>query len=138
MPARPSTLTRRPRLHLLCTAVGLAVALTACGGTEDADVVASVEKAAAGHSGAWTEDQLRAAAGDDANVVRTTARSDGGVILVEVGRSGGTKKTKTTSSGKKKTTRSGYEVDCLEVTIDGTSVDGREYTEQSSSGRPSC
>ncbi|NHC14584.1 hypothetical protein [Motilibacter deserti] len=129
---------RSPRLRLLATTVMGALALTACGGSADEDVVALVQKAAAGHSGAWTDDQLRAAAGDDANVVRTQPTDGGGVILVELGRSGGTKKTKTTSSGKKKTTRSDYEVDCVEVTIDGTSVGGREYTSESSSGRPNC
>ena len=112
-----------------------AVALTACGSGSDDDLLATVKQAAAGHSGAWTDDQLRAAAGEDANVVYATQTESDGVIRVELDRSGGTK-TKPSSSGKKKTTRSDYEVDCVEVTIDGGAVDGREYSEESSLGRP--
>ncbi|NHC46912.1 hypothetical protein [Motilibacter aurantiacus] len=132
----PAT-TRPARLRLLAAALG-ALALSACGSSGDGDVVASVRDAAAGHSGAWTDDQLRDAAGEHANVVRATPTDDGGVILVEVGRSGGTKTTKTSPSGKKTTKRTDYEVDCVEVTIDGSSVDGRQYTNESASGRPSC
>lgn len=115
-----------------------ALALTACS-DGSAEVEESVKKAAAAHTGEWTEQQMREAVGENGNIVRVETAPDGsgGTVVVETQTSGGTTRT-TKKNGRTKRKKSDYETTCVDVTFSGSSASTVTRTEVSETNQPAC
>ncbi|WP_370246817.1 hypothetical protein [Nocardioides sp.] len=131
LPLTPHRPHRHRAVPSTLAAVVLAGLAAACSPSAD-DIAEEMRGPVGDHTGNWTEDQLRAAAGkfgDDIAGVDLATDGSGGTVYFETGgHDDGDRKGSTKVGDKRRTTYyDDYEVECVAITVDGTDLTERSF-----------